>query len=134
MSVTTAMRRRMAAHHDTRCDSTKTDRSPTGPACGSPQVVFGSRAAGQLFQTWNSETCPAGHPVLAVMFARTYRAVVALNVMITVLLAFGSKVYPAEPTMVEKFEPSVDPSSDRVSVRAPQAVEGGSLRVTLPML
>jgi len=28
MSVITAMRRRMAAHHDTRFDSTKTDRKP----------------------------------------------------------------------------------------------------------
>ena len=27
----------------------------------------------QLVQTWTSETCPAGHPVLAVKFSRTYR-------------------------------------------------------------
>ena len=69
------------------------------------------------------------------MFARTYRAVVAPNVMVTVLLlAFGSNVYPAEPTMVEKFEPSVEPSSDSVCVRAPHAVDGGSFKVTLSML
>ena len=82
-------------------------------------------------KTSKSDSWPAFHPVLAVMFARTYRAVVALNVMVTVLLLlFGSKLYPAEPTMVEKFEPSVDPSSDRVCVRAPQAVDGGSFRMT----
>src|ERR1700733_6436895 len=86
-------------------------------------------------KTAKSEIWPAGHPVLAVMFTRTYRAVVALNVIVTVLLlAFGSKVYPAEPAMVEKFEPSVDPSTDKVSVRAPHAVDGGSRRVTWPML
>jgi hypothetical protein len=86
-------------------------------------------------KTSKSDSWPAGHPVLAVMFARTYRAVVALNVMVTVLLlAFGSKVYPVEPTMVEKFEPSAEPSSDNVSVRVFQAVDGGSLSTTLPML
>src|SRR5487761_1269725 len=50
------------------------------------------------------------------------------------LLVFGSKLYPAEPTIVEKFVPSVEPSSDRVSVRGPQLDSGGSLRTTLLML
>ena len=69
------------------------------------------------------------------MLTRTYRAVVALKVMVTVLLlAFGSKVYPAEPTTVEKLEPSVEPCTDRVSVRAAHAVDGGSFSTILPTL
>ncbi len=87
-----------------------------------------------LGNTSKSDSWPALHLVFAVMFARTYRAVAALKVMVTVLLsAFGSKLYPAEPTIVEKVEPSVEPSSDRVWVRALQAVDGGSLRTTLPI-
>ena len=46
-------------------------------------------ASGQLVQTWNSEACPAGHPVLAVKFSRTYQALVDGKVIVTVL--------PAEP-------------------------------------
>ena len=46
-----------------------------------------------LGKTSKSDSCPAFQPVLAVMFARTYRAVAALKVMVTVLLlALGSKV------------------------------------------
>ena len=55
--------------------------------------------------------------------------------MVTVLLlAFGSKTYPAEPTIVVKFEPSVEPRIDSVSVRAPHAVDGGNRSTTLPTL
>jgi hypothetical protein len=46
----------------------------------------------QVFQTWNSDICPAGQPVFAVMFTRRYRWVVAGNVRVTVLLVAGSKV------------------------------------------
>ena len=53
--------------------------------------------------------------------------------VVGLLLALGSKVNPAEPTIVLKVDPSVDPCTDRVSVRALQAVAGGSLRTTLPM-
>lgn len=40
--------------------------------CGAAGPSGGTASAGQLFQIWNSETCPAGHPVLAVKFSRTY--------------------------------------------------------------
>ena len=50
------------------------------------------------------------------------------------LLAVGSNVYPAEPTMVAKFEPSVEPCTERVSVRAAHAVAGGSFSTILPTL
>ena len=55
------------------------------------------------------------------MFTRTYRSVVAVNVMVTVLLVAGSKVYVADDLMVVKAEPSVLPDSDSVWLRAPQA-------------
>ena len=85
--------------------------------------------------TAKSEIWPAAHPVFAVMFTRTYLAVTGLNVIVTVLLlAFGSNVYPAELTIVEKFEPSVEPRTDSVSVLVFQAVSGGSLSVTWSML
>jgi hypothetical protein len=38
-----------------------------------PAPAPGGLRPGQLAQTWNSETCPAGQPVLAVKFSRTYR-------------------------------------------------------------
>jgi hypothetical protein len=86
-----------------------------------------------LGNTSKSDNWAAFHPVLAVMFTRTYLAVAALNVMVTVLLlAFGSKVYPADALIVEKLEPSVDPCTDSVCVRADHAVAGGSLSTTLP--
>ena len=37
------------------------------------QLAQTQLAQTQLAQTWNSETCPAGQPVLAVKFSRTYR-------------------------------------------------------------
>ena len=43
-------------------------------------------------------------------------------------------VYVAEPTAVLNAEPSVLVCTDRVWVRVPQAVDGGSFSVTLPML
>lgn len=46
---------------------------------------------GQVFQTWNSEICPAGQPELAVTVTRKYRAVAAVKVRVTVLLEAGSK-------------------------------------------
>jgi hypothetical protein len=46
----------------------------------------------QVFQTWNSDICPADQPVFAVTFTRKYRWVVAANVRVTVLLVVGSKV------------------------------------------
>ena len=65
------------------------------------------------------------------MFSRTYRVVVALKLIVTVLaFAVGSNVYPAEATMSLKLEPSVLPRTARVSVRAPQDVDGGSFRTT----
>jgi hypothetical protein len=50
------------------------DNDPLLPAVGAAEGLGSAApAAGQLFQTWNSETCPAGHPVLAVKFSCTYR-------------------------------------------------------------
>jgi glyoxylase-like metal-dependent hydrolase (beta-lactamase superfamily II) len=43
---------------------------PSAPPSAAIAVVPGA-ASGQLVQTWNSETWPAGHPVLAVKFSRT---------------------------------------------------------------
>src|SRR5690242_16294485 len=67
------------------------------------------------------------------MFSRTYRVVVALKPIDTVLALFGSKLYPADATMSEKVEPVVLPCTDSVSVRAPQFAVG-SLSTTLLML
>ncbi len=76
--------------------------------------------------TSNSEIWPAGHAVLAVMFSRRYRAVVAVKLIVTVLLDAGSNRYPAEATMSVKLLPVVLPCTASVSVRAPQP-ETGSL-------
>ena len=43
------------------------------PRAGQPAGDVRSAVLTQLVQTWTSETCPAGHPVLAVKFSRTYR-------------------------------------------------------------
>ena len=64
----------------------------SGPWCRRVGVPGGTRASGQLFQTWNSETCPAGHPVLAVKFSRTYRALAEGKVIVTVLPVEGLNV------------------------------------------
>ena len=82
--------------------------------------------------TSNSEICPAGQAVLAVMFSRTYRVLVAAKLTVTTLLAAGSKTYPVEPTMSVKLDPLVLPCIDSVSVRTPHA--GGSFRTSWSML
>ena len=65
------------------------------------------------------------------MLSRTYRVVVALKEIVTVLLfADGSKVYPAEATSVENVEPSALPWTASVWVRAPHEVDGGSFLPT----
>ncbi len=52
-------------------------------------------------ETWNSETCAAGQPVLAVKTSLMFRAVVpAGRVKLTVLPVAGLNVYPAEGTTV----------------------------------
>src|SRR2546430_13077302 len=61
------------------------------------------------------------------MDSRRYRWLVAANVIVTLLPVAGSKRYPAPPTIVANVAPSVEPSTDSVSVRAPQAEAGGSL-------
>ena len=84
--------------------------------------------------TSNSAACAAGQPVLAVMFSRTKRALVA-RLMATVLPEAGSKRYPADPTTSAKFVPLVLPWTDSVCVRASQP--DGSLStswVTLAVL
>ena len=42
--------------------------------------------------TCSSESCPAGHPVLAVNVSFTYRTEAALNVMLAVFPVDGLKV------------------------------------------
>ncbi len=79
--------------------------------------------------TSNSEIWPAGHPVLPVMFSRTYRALAAVKLIVTVLLADGSKTRPAEAERSEKEVPFVLPCTARVSVLAPQFAVG-SFRMT----
>src|ERR1700731_2277366 len=91
----------------------------------SRRVLGGTTGSGQLFQTWNSETCPAGHPVLAVKFSRTYRALAAGKVIVTVFPVEGSNVYPADPTIVGNVEPFVLPRTDRVWVLGLHALDGG---------
>src|SRR6185503_16721454 len=73
-----------------------------------------------MFQTSKVETWPAGQPVFAVMFSQKYRWVVAVNVMVTVLLLPGLKLYVADARTVLKLTPSVLPRMDSVWSRAPQ--------------
>jgi hypothetical protein len=54
----------------------------------------------QLANTWSSESWPAGQAVLAVKVSFTYRAVVAVNVTVTVLPVDGLNVYPVEGAIV----------------------------------
>ena len=70
--------------------------------------------------------------MLPVNVRRTYRRVVGVKLIVTVLPEAGLKVYPAEPTTVEYDEPSVEPRTDRVCVLVCHAVEGGSLSTTRP--
>src|SRR5690349_20182045 len=64
--------------------------------------------------TSNSDSCPAGQPVFAVMVARTYRTVAAVNPMVTVFALAGSNSRPAGADRVVKFAPSVLPVRPRV--------------------
>src|SRR2546423_12275505 len=70
--------------------------------------------------TSNSEICPAGQAVLAVLDNRRNRALVAVRLMVTPLPVAGSKVYPAQPTRSAKVVPSVLPRTASVRVPAPQ--------------
>jgi hypothetical protein len=69
-----------------------------------------------------------------VKLIRTYRAFAAVKEIVTVFAVVGLKVYVADATSVEKFVPSVLPSTDRVWVRVAHDVDGGSLSTTLLML
>ena len=64
------------------------------------------------------------------MSIRTYRALVAGKLIVTVLVP--ENVRPAEETIVEKPLPLVLPWTERVSVRLPHP--SGSLRTTWSML
>jgi hypothetical protein len=52
----------------------------------------GDQGVGQVANTWNSETCAADQPLLAVKLSWTYWADVAGNVMVTVFPVDGLKV------------------------------------------
>jgi len=70
-------------------------RRSAGPKARS---IYGWTGYGE---TWNSETCAAGQPVLAVKTSLMFRAVVpAGRVKLTVLPVAGLNVYPAEGTTV----------------------------------
>ena len=45
---------------------------PSGQPANTPDVLAGWREVTWSYwvQTWNSDTCPAGHPVFAVMVTR----------------------------------------------------------------
>lgn len=84
-------------------------------------------------KTSSSDSCAADQPVLAVKLSWTYRALVPDGKLIaTVLPAEGLKVYPAEPTIWLNVEPLMLPSTDSVSVRVDQAVDGGRASVRDP--
>jgi hypothetical protein len=63
--------------------------------------------------------------VFAVKFSRTYRALADGNVIVAVLPVEGLNVYPADPTIVEKSDPSVLPWTDSVWVRVVYEDDGG---------
>ena len=65
------------------------------------------------------------------MLTRTYRVLAAPKLIDTELPEFGSNVYVAHATMVEKLVPSVLPCTESVCVRALQPV--GSLSTTWAM-
>ncbi len=82
-------------------------------------------------KTCSSASWPAGHTVLAVMFARTNRVVVAPKLIVTMLPLAGVNTYPVDPTIVLKPVPSALPCRERVCVRVSQ--DGGSLSTTWSM-
>ena len=53
------------------CAAAHAPQPEAGPRLTSPTGLYRSAGFGQLLQTWNSESWPAGHPVLAVKLART---------------------------------------------------------------
>src|ERR1700722_11157705 len=86
-------------------------------------------------ETWNSDSWAASQPVLAVKFSCTYWALVPDGrLMVTVLPVAGLNVYPAEPTIWVKVVPLALPSTDRVSVRGFQLLNGGRSRAIDPMV
>ena len=62
---------------------------------------------------------------MAVKFSRTYRALVAGRVIVTVLPVEGLNVYPVGATIVEKPDPSVLPDAVSVWVRVLHEDDGG---------
>jgi hypothetical protein len=85
-----------------------------------------SSPPGEAAWSWNSEICPAGQPVLAVMWSRQYRWVAAGKSMVTALPEAGLKVYPAEVLTVLKFVPSEPPWMVSVWVRVCHAAGAGT--------
>ncbi len=76
---------------------------------------------------WNSATCPAGAPVLAVKFNWTALAVAETG-MVTLLPVAGSKLYVAEETrFVKVLVLWLCESTWKVCVRGPQEAAGLSL-------
>src|ERR1700742_4560157 len=101
--------------------------SPSGP----PRGRGGLRP--QAAATSSSEICPAGQPVLPVMFSRTKRWVVVPKAAAAVFDEDGSNVQPREGTRVVHELPSGLPWTVSVSVRVAQSADGGSFSVTLLM-
>ncbi|QYC39132.1 hypothetical protein Nocox_07535 [Nonomuraea coxensis DSM 45129] len=94
-------------------------------------VPVGGGPSSAAPQTSNSESWPAGQLVLAVIWRRTYRVVVAAKVTV----AAGLKVWVAEAAIVVNVEPFALPWTVSVCVRLGQPA--GSLstsRLTLALV
>src|SRR5689334_14401937 len=85
-----------------------------------PGAVGGAVSPVDGPSTSNSDSCPAGQPVLAVMVSRRYRTVAGPKSIVTVFWLAGSKRWPAEATRSVKFVPLVLPCTEKVCVRGPQ--------------
>src|SRR3954471_7022834 len=83
-------------------------------------------------QTSSSEIWPAGQPLLAVIWMRTYRATTAVKSTVTVLLATAGSKAPGEVARLVKVVLSVLVSTENGWLRAAQTVWGGSFRITRP--
>jgi hypothetical protein len=82
----------------------------------------------------SSDSWAALQPVLAVKLSSTYWALVPDGrLIVTVLPVDGLNVYPADATIWLNEEPLVLPSTDSVSVRVAQALDGGKSRVSDPI-
>src|ERR1700685_610629 len=82
----------------------------TEPACRFDGAVGGFVVVPPLAaKTWNSESCPAGQPLLAVKVSRTYRVVVLGSVMLTEFPVDGLNVYEVAATIWVNVELSVLP-------------------------